>query len=233
MYILANQIRRILCTKVPVYQSIYCWPTRYQEYCVPLHILYQSINCWPTRYQGYCEPLRILYQSLYCWPTRYQGYLTSVLLAWMNARCVSFSLDRIWGEITINHIKRTNILYGVEMEIFPPRFGTIRAYWVGLPAPRLLLLLLTPRHHGAPCVKSNLQRELLKNTPTNKQVNFPLFPSLKPSQDPAAMDTLANTEISSLDCCHWSDAFLSLPAGFDLLLSLLSTNQIITPFFIV
>jgi len=27
----------------------------------------------------------------------YEGYLTSVLLAWMNARCVSFSLDRIWG----------------------------------------------------------------------------------------------------------------------------------------
>ena len=63
-------------------------------------------------------------------------------------------------------------VFDVEMEIFPPRFGTIRAYWVGLPAPRLLLLLLTPRHHGAPCVKSNLQRELLKNTSTNKQVNW-------------------------------------------------------------
>lgn len=27
----------------------------------------------------------------------YEGYLTSVLLAWINARCVSFCLDRIWG----------------------------------------------------------------------------------------------------------------------------------------
>ena len=63
-------------------------------------------------------------------------------------------------------------IFDVEREIFPPRFGTIRAYWVGLPAPRLLLLLLTPRHHGAPCVKSNLQRELLKNTSTDKQVNW-------------------------------------------------------------
>ena len=124
-------------------------------------------------------------------------------------------------------------IFDVEMEIFPPRFGTIRAYWVGLPAPRLLLFLLAPRHHGASCVKSNLQRELLKNTPTNKQVNFPLFPSLKPSQDPAAMDTLANTEISSLDCCHGSDAFLPLPTGFDLFFSLSSTKLLITPFFLV
>jgi len=29
----------------------------------------------------------------------YEGYLTSVLLAWVNARCVSFSLDRIWGKV--------------------------------------------------------------------------------------------------------------------------------------
>ena len=29
----------------------------------------------------------------------YQGYLTSVLLAWINARCVSFALDRIWYKV--------------------------------------------------------------------------------------------------------------------------------------
>ena len=29
----------------------------------------------------------------------HEGYLTSVLLAWINARCVSFSLDRIWGRV--------------------------------------------------------------------------------------------------------------------------------------
>jgi len=29
----------------------------------------------------------------------YQGYLTSVLLAWINARCVSFALDRIWHKV--------------------------------------------------------------------------------------------------------------------------------------
>ena len=125
----------------------------------------------------YQIPRLLLHILLTNWPTRHQGYLTSVLLAWMNARCVSFSLDRIWGEITKSHNSSTNILYlyfvfDEEMEIFPPRFGTIRAYWVGLPAPRLLLLLLTPRHHGASCVKSNLQRELFKNTPTNKQVNW-------------------------------------------------------------
>ena len=28
-----------------------------------------------------------------------EGYLTSVLLAWVNARCVSFCLDRIWGRV--------------------------------------------------------------------------------------------------------------------------------------
>ena len=28
-----------------------------------------------------------------------EGYLTSVLLAWINARCVSFCLDRIWGRV--------------------------------------------------------------------------------------------------------------------------------------
>ena len=68
----------------------------------------------------------------------------------------------------------------LEMEIFPPRFGTIRASWVGLPAPSVLLLLLTPRHHGASCVKSNLQREFLKNTSTNKQVNWVCFPHENP-----------------------------------------------------
>eukprot|EP00092_Neocalanus_flemingeri_P032713 GFUD01035582.1.p1 GENE.GFUD01035582.1~~GFUD01035582.1.p1 ORF type:complete len:532 (+),score=158.44 GFUD01035582.1:59-1654(+) len=29
----------------------------------------------------------------------YQGYLTSVLLAWINARCISFALDRIWYKV--------------------------------------------------------------------------------------------------------------------------------------
>lgn len=29
----------------------------------------------------------------------YEGYLTSVINAWINARCISFSLDRIWGEV--------------------------------------------------------------------------------------------------------------------------------------
>lgn len=29
----------------------------------------------------------------------YEGYLTSILLAWMNARCVSFSLDRLWNKV--------------------------------------------------------------------------------------------------------------------------------------
>ena len=29
----------------------------------------------------------------------HEGYLTSVLLAWINARCVSFCLDRIWGRV--------------------------------------------------------------------------------------------------------------------------------------
>lgn len=29
----------------------------------------------------------------------YEGYLTSVINAWINARCISFALDRIWGEV--------------------------------------------------------------------------------------------------------------------------------------
>jgi len=29
----------------------------------------------------------------------HEGYLTSVLLAWINARCVSFCLDRLWGRV--------------------------------------------------------------------------------------------------------------------------------------
>ena len=29
----------------------------------------------------------------------HEGYLTSVLLAWINARCVSFCLDRYWGRV--------------------------------------------------------------------------------------------------------------------------------------
>ena len=29
----------------------------------------------------------------------HEGYLTSVILAWVNARCVSFCLDRIWGRV--------------------------------------------------------------------------------------------------------------------------------------
>ena len=29
----------------------------------------------------------------------HEGYLTSVLLAWINARCVSFCLDRQWGRV--------------------------------------------------------------------------------------------------------------------------------------
>ena len=28
-----------------------------------------------------------------------EGYLTSVLMAWINARCVSFCLDRYWGRV--------------------------------------------------------------------------------------------------------------------------------------
>lgn len=30
----------------------------------------------------------------------YEGYLTSVITAWINARCVSFALDRIWGRVS-------------------------------------------------------------------------------------------------------------------------------------
>ena len=29
----------------------------------------------------------------------YEGYLTAVLMAWINARCVSYCLDRIWGRV--------------------------------------------------------------------------------------------------------------------------------------
>ena len=29
----------------------------------------------------------------------YEGYLTAALIAWINARCVSFCLDRIWGRV--------------------------------------------------------------------------------------------------------------------------------------
>ena len=29
----------------------------------------------------------------------YEGYLTAVLMAWINARCVSYCLDRIWGTV--------------------------------------------------------------------------------------------------------------------------------------
>ena len=29
----------------------------------------------------------------------YEGYLTAVLIAWINARCVSYCLDRIWGRV--------------------------------------------------------------------------------------------------------------------------------------
>ena len=46
-------------------------------------------------------PLKTMKDSLF--PTHasqlYQGYLTSVLLAWINARCVSFALDRIWYNV--------------------------------------------------------------------------------------------------------------------------------------
>ena len=40
----------------------------------------------------------------------YEGYLTSVLLAWINARCVSFSLDRIWG-----NVEKESLLQGLLM----------------------------------------------------------------------------------------------------------------------
>ena len=30
---------------------------------------------------------------------RMERYLTSIFLAWVNSRCVSFSLDRIWGRV--------------------------------------------------------------------------------------------------------------------------------------
>lgn len=46
-------------------------------------------------------PLKTMKDSLF--PNHasqlYQGYLTSVLLAWINARCVSFALDRIWYNV--------------------------------------------------------------------------------------------------------------------------------------
>ena len=49
----------------------------------------------------------------------YQGYLTSVLLAWINARCVSFALDRIW--------------YKVERETVATSLLMITAYCFYLP----------------------------------------------------------------------------------------------------
>ena len=38
-----------------------------------------------------------------------EGYLTSVLLAWINARCVSFCLDRIWGRVEPEQVE--TVLY--------------------------------------------------------------------------------------------------------------------------
>ena len=37
-----------------------------------------------------------------------EGYLTSVLLAWINARCVSFCLDRIWGRVELEQVLYVN-----------------------------------------------------------------------------------------------------------------------------
>ena len=46
-------------------------------------------------------PLKTMKDSMFPDHTSqmYQGYLTSVLLAWINARCVSFALDRIWYKV--------------------------------------------------------------------------------------------------------------------------------------
>jgi hypothetical protein len=47
-------------------------------------------------------PLNIINKKLF--PTydsqMYESYLTSVTSAWINARCVSYSLDRIWGDVS-------------------------------------------------------------------------------------------------------------------------------------
>ena len=41
----------------------------------------------------------------------YEGYLTSVLLAWINARCVSFSMDRVWARVETE----TSVVSGLVM----------------------------------------------------------------------------------------------------------------------
>ena len=41
----------------------------------------------------------------------HEGYLTSVLLAWINARCVSFCLDRYWGRVE----RETDLTTGFAM----------------------------------------------------------------------------------------------------------------------
>ena len=40
-----------------------------------------------------------------------EGYLTSILLAWINARCVSFCLDRYWGRVE----RETDLMTGFAM----------------------------------------------------------------------------------------------------------------------
>ena len=40
-----------------------------------------------------------------------EGYLTSILLAWINARCVSFCLDRYWGRVE----RETDLMAGFAM----------------------------------------------------------------------------------------------------------------------
>ena len=40
-----------------------------------------------------------------------EGYLTSVLMAWINARCVSFCLDRYWGRVE----RETDLMAGFAM----------------------------------------------------------------------------------------------------------------------
>ena len=41
----------------------------------------------------------------------HEGYLTSVLLAWINARCVSFCLDRYWSRVE----RETSLVEGFTM----------------------------------------------------------------------------------------------------------------------
>ena len=149
------------CTKVCTY-----WPSRYEEYCAAVYIVDQPDTKNIIYHCTYCTRAEVI--LLTNWPIRYQGYLTSVLLAWMNARCVSFSLDRIWGKITINHIKyhqgfvRRYLMY--KWKSFHP--GLVPSEPIGLAFLHLVsYCFYLPLGIMGPLVSSQTYRESFLRTP--------------------------------------------------------------------